>query len=83
VASTARFLALDVPVRSFVHGQHGSTIEPRQWTGHGVNTSEGPTKRPRAIARILLGLVVLLAASAPVAALVFAVLYLFQIRPIS
>jgi hypothetical protein len=47
-----------------------------------VSTSEGPTKRPRAIARIFLGLVVILAASAPVAALVFAVLYLFQMRSI-
>jgi hypothetical protein len=47
-----------------------------------MNTSEGPTKRPRAIARIFLALVVVLAASAPVAALVFALLYLFQIRPI-
>jgi hypothetical protein len=69
-------------LRSFVHGQDGSTIEPKQRIGNGVNTSEGPTKRPRAIARIFLGLVVILAASAPMAALVFAVLYLFQIRPI-
>ena len=47
-----------------------------------MSTSEGPTKRPRAIARIFLGLVVILAASAPVPALVFAVLYLFQMRSI-
>ena len=48
-----------------------------------MNTSGRPIKRPRAIVRTFLGLVVVLAASAPVAALVFAVLYLLQIRPIS
>ena len=48
-----------------------------------VNPSEGSAKRPTAIVRIFFGLVVILAAAAPVAALVVAVLYLFQIRPIS
>jgi hypothetical protein len=48
-----------------------------------MDSSAQSVKRPKAILRVLMGLAVVLAASAPVASLVFAVLYLFQIRPIS
>jgi hypothetical protein len=47
-----------------------------------MGTTEQPDKRPNRIVRIFMAVVVVLAAAAPIAALVFLVLYLLHIRPL-